>query len=380
MKRFFGILVAGFLGLSGFPAIDGGLLPQILEESGRGISFEYALERKNARDTGLINIASQEIILERQLREMERDMRDANIRGNRRSHYTMGEVEVLRANHALETTERRLEINREQIRLGNEILLRNAIGEIEGLRLDVLQAGAQIDFEERSLNIARLRYDMGVESALAVRDAETSLNRARLNLESAELALADARLTLNSHLGFAPDEEIFVRMNRQAGSPLALNQRILQIGSEPSLQLLELELETARYMEFSYQDLLRFAERDRRYVYRGVMQDSTNTIELANAIEAAELAILDARDNLEIELVGQYSTLRNMLDNMEAIRADLEDAVADYEYLLVRYEAGLVTQIEIFGQLLQILTLEINLSALENNYSIALFNYNNPGL
>lgn len=344
------------------------------------IDFEYALQRVNDRDIRLGTMENNRIILTRELRELNDAIRDADIRGISRSRYTMQEIEMLRSRRFMQNQLRSMDINEDMITLGNEMILKNTLANIETNRLDTLLLMAQIALKERNLAVAKLMYSLGLESSVELRNMENSLVRLQLNLESLKNVRDELLLNLNNMLGFLANDSVSVSYDFGASQSLPELQTQLDYNliNLPNIELLQMDLEYAQFRQHSYEFLLRNNERSQDYLYRGQRYKSSNSIELQDGVDTALQAITLQKENLELSMRTIHGNLVNLNENLRAQRLELQHALTDYEDVLVKYQAGLSAELELFSALLNVIVAELDVLRSQINYSNLLFNFDNP--
>lgn len=344
------------------------------------LTYQEALSRVNNRDTRLISMEENVIILDRELREIEDDLRDENIHGRRRA-YTTAEVQILRAREAVRNQQSTLEINERMIRSGNELQLRNALADIARDELDIVLLERQLSVEERNMTIVELMHDLGMESDTGLRDARASLERTQTNLESLHSSLNSSRVALNTLLGLPAGTVVDVQAFSwiAPSSPLQGNISTHRANA-PNVALLQLDLDFAEYVFFSYDALLLRNEQESDYRYRGRRQDASIVIEMRNDINAAERAISDARDSLESRIRSLHNDIEALREQMTISQNDLANAIEDYQEAALRYMTGMGTWLELERAMLAILSHEVALARHEINLGMLIMMYNRPYL
>jgi len=363
---------------------DYSLLPQMASGIQPTISMTYqaALNLINDRDARLIAMEENMIILEREQREIDDYLSDNSIRGRARRNYTVAEVQVLRAREALRNQQQVLEINEGLIRAGNELQLRNALADIGRTQLDIVLLERQLLLEERSTAIVELMHELGMETDAAQRDARASLERTRTNLENLQTAQGSNRLTLNTLLGLSATAIVEIQgisWTIAARTPLE-GHVATQLANAPNLALLQLDLDFAEYIYFSYDVLLKSSEQEDDYRYRGRRQDASIVIEMRNDISAAERALENATNTLESRIRSLHNDIEALLEQQAIAQGDLAVAIENYQEAMLRYMTGMGTWLELERAKLAILNHEITLARLEINLGMLTLLYQRPYL
>ena len=346
------------------------------------MSYNEALERINSRDARLLAMEENMIIIEREQREINDYLSDNNIRGRDRRSYTVPEVRMLRAREAMRNQIKSLEINAGLIREGNEMQLRNILADIERVTPDIALIERQLAVEEQNLVIIELMYNLGMESETGLRDARSGLGRTRTNLENLRTSLENHRLALNAFLGVASYETVKITdLSWDFGNRATLNTHITnQMATAPNLTLLQMDLDYAEYVFFSYDVLLKRDEQDGYYRYRGHRQDASVVIEMRNDINAATRALNDAQDNLERRIRSLYNDIEALREQQRIAQNDLTNAIEDYREVMLRYMTGMATWLELERAKLAILNHEAAIARHNINLGMLTLLYQRPYL
>ena len=346
------------------------------------MTFQNALTLVNERDTRLISMEENKIIVEREERQINDILSDRNIRGRSQRNYTRLEVELLRMREGMSIQIQALDINENLIRAGNEVQLRNALADVARSELDIALIERQLSVEERSFVIVELMHELGMESDSGLRDAQTSLERTRTNLESAHTSLNNNRIALNTLLGLASSAIVEIQglsWTIAARTPLEGHIQT-QLSNAPTLALLQLELDMAEYMFWSYDFLMILSHQADDYRYRGRREDATVVIEMQNAISDAERAMDNGKINLENRIRSLHNDITTLLEQQTITQNDLANAIDDYQDTMVLYMAGVATWLELERAKLAILNHEVALARHEINLGMLTLMYQRPYL
>ena len=345
------------------------------------MTFQAALNHINDRDARLLAMEENRIIIEREQRALDDYLRHNRIHGVGRRAYSMRQVQVLRAREAVRNQMEALEISEGLLQRGNELQLRNALAEIARTELDIVLLERQLALEERNVTIVELMHSLGMEGDAAVRDARAALERTGTNLDNLHSALSSNRVSLNTmlHQSAAAVVEIQGLSWGIARSPLEGHVAI-QRANAPNIALLQLELDYAEYVYFSYDFLLRHSDQARDYHYRGRPQDASVVIAMRNDISAAERALSNAQDTLEIRIRSLYNDIAALLEQRIVSQNDLVNAIEDYQKAMLRYMTGMGTWLELERAMLAILSHEVALARHEINLGMLSFIYQHPYL
>jgi len=364
-------------------AMDYSVLGQIsaIEPTLR-VNLQAALDMINSRDARLLALEENRVIVEREEREINDFLSDNDIRGFTRRKYTVAEVQMLRAREAVRNQLVAMDINAKMVRAGNELQLRNAVAEISRAELDIVLLERQLYVEERNIVIVELMHDLGMESEANLRNAQSGLERTRTNLEGLQTSLANSRMSINTMLGLPSDTIVAITDLAWATSgQIVLETHVTaQLANAPNLALLQLDLDFAEYVFFSYDVLLMREEQEPRYRYRGRDHDPTIVIEMRNDISAAERALNNAMDSLENRVRSLYNDIEALREQQVVARTDLENAISDYQDAMLRYITGSATWLELERAMLAILNHEVTIARNQMNLHMLIQMYNHPYL
>ena len=346
------------------------------------MTYQAALNRVNEHDTRLISIEENRIIMERQERDMNDLLKNFDIRGRAQRNYTRLEVELLRARENITIQSKAIEIQEGLMKSGNEMQLRNALADIARAELDIVLLERQLAMEERNFTIVKLLHDMGMESNTNLRDAQGALERTRTNLESLRASLNSSRIALNTLLGLSPSAIVEIQgLSWITTSLTPLEGHIqTQLRNAPNLSLLQLDLDLAEYIFFSYDFLMISNHQANDYRNRGSREDATVVIEMQNNISAAERALDNAKDSLESRIRSLHNDIEVLLEQQSVSKNDLLNAIEDYQEAMLRYMAGMSTWLELERAELAILNHEVALARHEINLGMLTMLYQQPYL
>ena len=345
------------------------------------MTFQAAINRINNRDTRLLSMEENRIIIEREQREIDDYLRENRIHGVGRRNYTVPQVQMLRAREAVRNQLQSLKINERLIREGNELQLRNALAEIARTELDIALLERQLALEERNTMIVELMHSLGMESDAGARDARAALERTRTNLENLRSALSSNRVTLNTMLGLSASAIVEIQGLSWGVARSPLEGHVAsQRANAPNIALLRLDLSFAEYVYHSYDVLLMSSEQESDYRYRGRPQDASIVIEMRNDISTAERALSNAQNSLENRIRSLHNDIAALLEQQAVSQNDLANAIEDYQETMLRYMTGMATWLELERAMLAILNHEIALARHEINLGVLSFMYQRPYL
>ena len=309
----------------------------------REIQFDNAVNRASR------NAASQLDIESRQQAAAARELR--NIRANTFDKEESDALNVQIVAAQVESARLARESNR--TRIVADLRLRNYLANIRAAELQIQLLEQTIELQERALEHTELRRQHGMASDVNVREATHTLEQSRLNLESVQLNLLNERQSLNRHIGqlITTNVQIVYDVNdidpipEDAGSERFVNAILAR---DPNLLNARGEVE-ARHTAWQ-------SQLDNPDVINQYMR-----VQHQIAVFERDMAERQAEQHIRTALLEW----ERLLEQYEAIQADLAQAQQEYETLKSRFEAGFVTQIQVDQVALEVINQEI---ALANHY------------
>ena len=296
----------------------------------REVRYAHALSRAAGVRNPAIAPLDREI---RQANAQIRDMLDT-VHALRNSNHP--EADVAYGQRLIAISERnRLQRDRDRLILSTETSLRSHLANIAGATLDVELLERNLDIQQQTLEQLQLRHRHGLASDQEVREAEHTLELARLNLEMLNLTLQNERQQLN-RLMFQPlNANIRVAYeigNLGAPPEEAQLERFIQQNTERDHNLLRWQ-ETVGIRRHEWQSQLDNPDVDNTYTR---LQHRLATLERDMAEQQAALHVRN--------VLAEWDRL---VEQQVALEAALAQAQSDYDNMQSRLAAGMVTQLQV---------------------------------
>ena len=309
------------------------------------LTLEQAISRVTNRDLTLVSTPSgpptlliertlsQNELLIRQLREQARLSRNTHIVlfNTDRVQAEILYGQIVRMSKDADKLERYSHVHRMNIELG----IRRSITNIAGLRMDLYNLENSIALQETLFEQTQIRNYHGMVSDVDVVDAELALEQFMLQKELLELSLLDNMQQFNTLLRHSIYSDITVTYDISTEPlPEDIDRFISRSIAENPMYLNRQDEAEARFAE--WQSRLNDRSAPEATILMLRLEHTLALFERDNAERMAELNIRNALNEWE-----------RLLEVEQAIQAELEQAVNDYENMKSRYEAGFVTQIQV---------------------------------
>ena len=229
----------------------------------------------------------------------------------------------------------RAQRERERLVLSAELSLRRHLSNISGFESDLTMLENSISLQERMLEQTELRHYHGMASEMDLRDAQHALEQSNLNLDMLRLNLENERYQLNRLIHQPITANIQVIYDVHDIEPIpqdAGTERFMRFQVERDHNL-QRWLDEVSIRHHEWQRQLDDPEVDNRYMR---LQHQLAVLERNLARQQAELSIRNA--------LAEWDRL---IEQEAALYAEVAQARADYENMLNRFEAGMVTQIQV---------------------------------
>ena len=323
----------------------------------REILYAHALSRAVNREPSISP-------LDRESRQLEARARAAMDKRAGLSGLEMAEADALYGDALrMRAESRRLERERSRLIVSVELSLRNYLANIAGLELDLDLLEKRLDLQELTLEHLRLRYYHGMASALELREAEHNLEQSRMDSEMLALALENERRQLNLLINHpvTANLRLIYDINYEP-IPEDIDRFITaQAALDHNLLYWQDQVEVRRH---DWQSRLDIPEVDNTYMR---LQHQLAVLERNIAQSQAELAVRNTLANWE-----------RLQEQKQGMLADLAQAKADYEDMQSRFDAGLVTQVQVEAMAVAVAAQEARLAKHEYALWIARLRIDHP--
>jgi len=340
-KRIILALLAGLLVIMAAPAYV------LAQTSDRLIEVTYA----DAIRQSLLRNATM-TPLNRQIRDIDVEIRETTRTRLEIINADRPRAEAMYGDYLRLKIERdRLQLEADRFRLSVELSLRESLSSIASSEANLVLLEATLAFQEETLRQAHLRLYHGVATEMDVRAAEQDIEQTLISMERLELVLENERLEIN----------------RLINRPITSNVRIIYDISD-TLPPLPDESEMERFIQRQIYESPNF----RIYYYVAAMQryEWQRQIEdpmVDNTVMRLQfdLAVMDrneARRQAELAIVNALTEWERLIEHERFLQAELEQAIANHQLMQSRFEAGLVTQIQVDALALVIMQHEVGIA------------------
>ncbi|MFY0544192.1 TolC family protein [Brevibacillus sp. H7] len=230
---------------------------------------------------------------------------------------------------------------------------------------DLLHAKAELELKKQSLNraqtqlkIAKAAFEVGTKAKTDILQAEMGVAGAQAALASAENNLIISRMKLNEFLGVELTKEWKLSEDNKTLTP---NPMTLEQATELALK--------QRVEMFQKQEELKLAELTRDLIAKYSALSTYQGQVARNDVEKAKLAIEEQKRDISLQVAEAYYNLNAAKLAAEFQKKAKEAAAESYRLTHLRFENGLATTLEVIQA-------EEELSNRENQYQVAVRNYN----
>ncbi|HEY9887530.1 MAG TPA: TolC family protein, partial [Candidatus Obscuribacterales bacterium] len=285
----------------------------------------------------------------------------------------------------VQLTELEVERRREELRLNTANEYYDLQQSIEAIRI----SQAFLTEAERNLTDTTLREEVGVGTRFDVLRAQVQVANARQDLVNSERARQVAQRTLARRLNVPPSLTITTLPVAIAGNwPLGLEESIVlayQNRAELEQQLTQRDIneqlrraelatlgpQVDLFANYSISDLLTDSESsfEDNYAFGarvswtlfegGAAQARARQRELD--IEIAEQSFEETRNTIRLTVESAYFNLQSNLTNIDTARLAVEQAQEALELAILRFDAGVGTQLDILNAQSELTDAEVNL-------------------
>ena len=259
-------------------------------------------------------------------------------------------------------------IGRQMTELGLQMAVKSYFTSIH-TDLDNMQlAQENVKTQEKLLEQAELKYKLGMMSKYNYDKQKTALAQAKDSITQLENSLEQKYIKLNDLMG-EKAETRFELVYDTTFKPYEMTHTMEQYitnktQNELSIQLLELNLETAKFNKNYMSDAITGQQMEK------------NKVDYDKAMRALK----NARSDMELAIKNTYLQIQQLETAYQTAVTDLEKAQADYRAVQVNYQAGNVTKLTVEQARMGILQKELALKSLAYNHDMLIFSFEHPSL
>jgi len=257
---------------------------------------------------------------------------------------------------------------RERIRLSAEVevQLRRQLATIAGIEFNMILLESTIELNEMVLEQTQIRLQHGVASERDVREAELALDQSIVEMDMLGLTLQNERTSLNRLIGHPITSDLIIIYDIYDIEPVGEETR-----SERSITRQVARdhdwlnwIDIVAVHHHHWQSNIDNPEEDNRY---NRVQHQMAVFERNMAERTAEQRVRAAFDNWD-----------HLIEQQEAIQADLAAAQAEYENMQERLEAGLVIPLQVDQMRVAVQAQEVRLARHSYEFWVARIRIDHP--
>lgn len=256
--------------------------------------------------------------------------------------------------------------NKEMIEDGVEISLINKLNTIKQLETQISLLEESVELGKVEIENLTLKNELGYASDYELETAITNQKSNEASLETLKLSLKTGKESLNVFLGLPATSNISVTYNEEMKSlddfklePFIMKQR----ESAPNIKVLKSNLELARY------------NNQTNPVMSTELASSTS-----NDLKTADRALADGQDQIEENIRTAYNNINQLAQQDKTLRLKLEQAKSDYNSVVVSYQTGMATELQVKQAKLGIISAEKNVDDNMMQYNTLVYMLEKPYL
>lgn len=258
----------------------------------------------------------------------DRTAKELSLQANMESIITVARsIQSVDQQHILHDT------NKEMIEDGVEISLINKLNNIKQLETQISLLSESVELGKVNIENLTLKNELGYASDYELETAKTTQKNNEASLETLKLSLKTGKESLNVFLGLPATSNISVTYNEEMKAledfklePFIMKQR----ESAPNIKVLKSQLEIARY------------NNNTNPVMSNELSSSTR-----NDLKTADRALADGQDQIEENIRTAYNNINQLIQQDKSLRLKVEQAKADYNSVVVSYQAGMATELQV---------------------------------
>jgi len=355
-------------------------LPAYEVENPVRIAYDDALEMIHDKTSSLkdIDVSLENLVdSKKDLDEVVEDV--YNPRSTEKNALTTQVVELVRQQRTMENQIRSIHIEIAQIKLGNELALRNALKSIEDTRLDLYLLEQKVEQDEIKLANSELKLSLGLETEANVKAERNALEQSKSNINSIKLQQESNQLVLNNLLSVkkgenavVTDMDIFAATKVEPDVDAFIDA---QMNAAPSVVKKAIALDNAQFKSDSYYKMLKKDEQEKREKEKEL---TPNEKQMENDLQSKLREYADTKTALDKSVRDATTSLKQLEEAYAALHIDRQSAIDDYERVLASFFAGMATAQQTEQAKLGILNVEIKMQKNRLNYAAASFAYQRP--
>jgi len=272
-------------------------------------------------------------------------------------------TETRRSMTELDRQIRNLSLQQEITRLIRENAFRSAIIAVTSLQESIGFEESILALQVTNLNRAYVRYEFGLVSSNYIREAESALVQAQMNIDGLRLNLNTAMGNLNHMLGEPLYQHTVIEFQRE----------LFQLPEDKSIRTIITETPTIRQQQINVD-----RARDARNAYTGNDRDTIAV--LRDAYQRAAMERDQAIDAMEISMLRVLNEFENLLFTEDSLLIELANAYQAMENTLLNFEFNRATQNDVEQAQLNIYRIRQRLESNSTSKWAMSFLLQNPSL
>lgn len=246
---------------------------------------------------------------------------------------------------------------------GIELSLISALNTLETAKNNYVLAKDSLKYQEGNLSNVKLKNSLGLVSDDVVKQTEISVEKSTLAVDSLLQSINTAKENVNSIIGEPLTADTYVEYDTTI-----VNKTfdVEQLVTTARLDSISVKQATNKQKQ---------AQNNLKYLL-----DNDDYLAKKRAADSADLALSQAKKDVEKSVRSTYATYNQIIDNDKSLKVSQKDAINAYNSAVVSYNTGYITKQDLDGLALNIESIESQILQNELNYKTILFQLENPQL
>jgi hypothetical protein len=276
-------------------------------------------------------------------------------------------VTVARNIKKVELQQSMMDVNKEMAADGIELTLMNYLTQMRNTETQISVLEDSVALGQENIKNLELKNSLGYESDTDLASAKTNQSASEAALEELKLSLENAKQNLKTFLGIKSDESVYIEYDPESSTffdELNLNSFVTKKKEgDPSIRILKNNVTMNKYI-----------------VRTNIVYESENRTGVQNDLMTAQRALSDAQDSMEKKIRNAYNNILQLREMKKTYKQDIDQAVADYNKVLVSYQTGFATEYQVKQAKLGVINAEKNYDDNELNRAMMEFQLEHPYL
>ena len=332
------------------------------------LSVSQASKKAISNNNSIINAKENDSLVDENLRKAYDSLRSART-----------DDAILNAEVNIMTQEMNRSLNIENIEAQKENVEYNIMKYFNSIinaekNLELFEASLAID--KKKLEIAKVRLELGRISQTDFETQQNAFDKASKSKQTYQTSIDKAYRTLNNYMGEKAETRYTLLLDleyKEVGTVNLTTYTDKFIKESLNVKQAENNLKTAEYKVANYSDSYD--------AQTGLISDPYNAYDqLVVSANQAYRSVEDTKTTIRENIISTYSNLQESEDSIETKESDIKSLYKEYDILILKFEMGKATRLDLDEKLYSIQNQEESLRQAKNSHTLTKISFSSPNL